>query len=228
LEDWQCGENNTCVPAEGTEDKPRIKIRPPPNYYNYGVDNKCYTTKDYCSAFESSYGKGSDWFVFNKCAETAASVDTKSDCCIDMGQSVGEFFLGKTLTRTGMRMMGYVYKIIGMLTQSSNMMIINEKNLTLDKVVSDDYVQGVPLGRYKWTDDNGQKSYALGFDMAKLSKAFPHEVVQHADGQWHVALDKPITADPRSFRKMSFALKHSKEILESITSAALQTVSPGS
>jgi len=100
LEDWQCGQGDLCVPDSET-------VRPPPLFFDAHNTNKCYTTKQYCEAFEADYGESQQWFIYNKCKkDEQTQFDKKYDCCLNLGQSIAETFFGKTITRDAKKWFG--------------------------------------------------------------------------------------------------------------------------
>lgn len=86
---------------------PQIKKHPPFYYDDYS--GKCYMTNSYCSksvedgGYATSFGKGSEYLMgtFSSCSYPQGSrkeVQQGYDCCTPLGDSVGQFFVGRTLT----------------------------------------------------------------------------------------------------------------------------------
>lgn len=81
----------------------KSKARPPFWYDDH--DGSCYVTKTYCEAnlknggFSAGYGRSTDWYLGSTCsASSDKEVTGAYDCCTKLGDSIGEFFLGRTLT----------------------------------------------------------------------------------------------------------------------------------
>lgn len=76
----------------------------PPFWYN-DLDGSCHVTKTYCDAnlknggFSAGYGNSVDYWLGNSCTgSTDLEVRDGYDCCTMVGDSVGQFFLGRTFT----------------------------------------------------------------------------------------------------------------------------------
>lgn len=85
---------------------PQVKKHPP--FYYDDCSGKCYVTNPYCSnevedgGFETSFGVGKEYAggMFSSCSYPEGSrkhIQEGYDCCTPLGQSVGEFFLGRTM-----------------------------------------------------------------------------------------------------------------------------------
>lgn len=81
----------------------KSRARPPFMYDER--DASCHVTKEYCTAnlknggFSAGYGRSHDFWLGSTCGGTTdAEVVGAYDCCTKLGDSIGEFFLGRTLT----------------------------------------------------------------------------------------------------------------------------------
>jgi hypothetical protein len=79
------------------------KARPP--FWYDERDGTCHVTKTYCEAnlknggFSAGYGRNLDYWLGSTCTGgTNYEVKGGYDCCTKLGDSIGEFFLGRTLT----------------------------------------------------------------------------------------------------------------------------------
>jgi hypothetical protein len=68
-------------------------------------DSSCHVTQTYCTAnlkdggFSAGYGRSTDYWLGSTCSgDTKKEVVGAYDCCTKLGDSIGEFFLGRTLT----------------------------------------------------------------------------------------------------------------------------------
>lgn len=85
---------------------PQVKMHPPFYYDDYS--GRCYVTQPYCSnsipdgGFHTSFGVSKEYLAgtFTSCTYPEGRkkhVQEGYDCCTPLGQSVGEFFIGRTL-----------------------------------------------------------------------------------------------------------------------------------
>lgn len=82
----------------------KSKARPP--FWYDERDGTCHVTKRYCSAnlkdggFSAGYGRSVDYFLGSTCTggDTPGEVIGAYDCCTKLGDAIGSFFLGRTLT----------------------------------------------------------------------------------------------------------------------------------
>lgn len=83
---------------------PQTRMHPP--FYYDDRSGKCYMTKDYCKnsiekgGYETAFGHARDYIVFNNCTYPHGHsnyIREGYDCCTPFKQSLGEFFLGRTL-----------------------------------------------------------------------------------------------------------------------------------
>lgn len=76
-----------------------------PFYYN-SSDGTCHVTNTYCSAnlknggFSSKYGTSKNYYIMgNVCDNTTSTeINPDMDCCFSVGDAIGQFFLGRTIT----------------------------------------------------------------------------------------------------------------------------------
>lgn len=99
-------ESPTMPLEERIQAHPQTKMHPPFYYDTYGGD--CYMTKSYCKnavengGYNTSFGKAHEYLsgVFKSCTTPRgqeASVRKGYDCCTPFGQSVAQFFTGRSL-----------------------------------------------------------------------------------------------------------------------------------
>jgi hypothetical protein len=81
----------------------KSKARPP--FWYDERDGTCHVTKTYCEAnlknggFSAGYGRNRDYWLGNTCSGgNSREITGAYDCCTKLGDSIGEFFLGRTLT----------------------------------------------------------------------------------------------------------------------------------
>jgi hypothetical protein len=81
----------------------KSKARPP--FWYDERDGTCHVTKTYCEAnlknggFSAGYGRSHDYWMGSTCGGGNENEVTGAyDCCTKLGDSIGEFFLGRTLT----------------------------------------------------------------------------------------------------------------------------------
>ena len=79
------------------------KARPPFMYDER--DGTCHVTRTYCTAnlkdggFSAGYGRSTNYWLGSTCSgDTKGEVVGAYECCTKLGDSIGEFFLGRTLT----------------------------------------------------------------------------------------------------------------------------------
>ena len=81
------------------------KSRARPPFWYDERDSSCHVTKTYCTAnlknggYSAGYGRSHDYWLGSTCGGTTdGEVVGAYDCCTKLGNSIGEFFLGRTLT----------------------------------------------------------------------------------------------------------------------------------
>ena len=81
----------------------KSKARPP--FWYDERDSTCHVTKTYCEAnlknggFSAGYGRARDYWLGSTCSGgNSREITGAYDCCTKLGDSIGEFFLGRTLT----------------------------------------------------------------------------------------------------------------------------------
>lgn len=97
--------NNPTVPLpQRVKDAWKTKARPP--FWYDDRDGSCHVTKTYCEAnlknggFSAGYGNSTNFWISSTCNTGGTQNEVKDgyDCCTKLGDSIGEFFLGRTLT----------------------------------------------------------------------------------------------------------------------------------
>lgn len=99
---------HTTVPnAAGTAaDPPCWKTQYKQPFYYRQEDGKCYVTKSYCEnnvgegGFAGSFGDAHDYWVVSTCTTPQGNsneIQKGYDCCTSLGQSIADFFFGKTI-----------------------------------------------------------------------------------------------------------------------------------
>ena len=201
----------------------------PPLYYNYGKDNRCYTTKQYCDAFEVSYGKSKDVFVFSDCNTTGQELDLDSDCCIDMNQSVAEFFFGKTIYRSlGKRMLGCDgCQTADVPPAEERLRASMPKPATTRQYLGADVakmspkpiptqrqlVPGVDMHLFEWKG-GGERGVFIGANPDQLRAKFPDRITRDQDGHEYFSMDDPHL--DRDVARLHFAYSRSEPLLSMI------------
>ena len=75
-------------------------------FYYRPDDGKCYITKSYCEnnvgagGFDSDFGDGTQYWILSNCTTPngdSNEVQVGYDCCTDLGQSLAQFYFGKTI-----------------------------------------------------------------------------------------------------------------------------------
>lgn len=98
-------ENDLTVPLpQRVKDAWKSKARPP--FWFDERDSTCHVTKTYCEAnlknggFSAGYGRSTDYWLGSTCSSGGPNREVVGayDCCTKIGDSIGEFFLGRTLT----------------------------------------------------------------------------------------------------------------------------------
>jgi hypothetical protein len=83
----------------------KTKARPP---FWYNTDNgECHISKSYCTnsldagGFDSGFGVAKKYWMFSNCEYPEnhdKEINSEYDCCTSLGQSIEQFFFGRTLT----------------------------------------------------------------------------------------------------------------------------------
>jgi len=194
-------------------------IRPPNMFYNYGKDNRCYTTKTYCAAFETSFGKSKNYVVVEDCNTTGNEVDVTADCCVKLGQSIGEFYLGKTITRTAIRIFGGTTLLPPKSTEGKQ--FVDHRLVNQEKVLQKDAVAGMDAALFSWNaralEEFGLSGVFVGFSEQNLRIAFP-ELLETSPAGYvllNLNLTKPSAADKNRIM-LDIMTRNSKDFLDII------------
>jgi len=104
----RAGSNTDSDPLQPLEQRVKDdwKSRARPPFWYDEEDGTCHVTKTYCTAnlknggFSAGYGRSRDYWLGSTCSggSDKSEVVGDYDCCTTLGDNIGEFFLGRTLT----------------------------------------------------------------------------------------------------------------------------------
>jgi hypothetical protein len=206
-------------------------IRPPNLFYNYGKDNKCYTTKPYCAAFETSFGKSKNYVVVEACDTSDKAVDTNADCCVKLGQSVAEFFFGRTLTRgvlsgSAGRFLASTLGLASMcaatgcIALAEGRQFVDHRLVKKEKLVKSQAIKGMDASLFSWNDkalkEFGLAGMFIGFSEEDLKKTFPDLLETSPESYVFLDLNKTTPAGDKHRVMLDFFTRNSKDVLETI------------
>ncbi|MCH9716856.1 MAG: hypothetical protein K0U52_07190 [Gammaproteobacteria bacterium] len=200
----------------------KTKARPP--FYYDKQTGQCHMTKTYCTGdldaggADAGYGSGDDYWAFSTCSYPDGEdleINTKYDCCTALGQSIEEFFFGKTLTSELKDLLtegkgdGWVWanegKFIASLGEDawngiSSFFSDPKLKEELKVELEDHLAPGLSLYSWKWSEEAetlyGLSGDGLGLITPEIAQYYPQCIVTNAHGhELFVPLESPDPGD---------------------------------
>lgn len=219
---------------------PRQRMHPP-FYYNE-ADGECYMTKSYCKnavnhgGFEVGFGESKKVLFgsFDTCAYGYGKdnmIQQGYDCCTPFGQSLPQFFLGKTLVSemrdvtTGKMSLGEFIAAnpadamgvgAGMAAGFGLLAFLSDAELKIEKklVYPDFAAPGVHGYTFRWSPQ-AQALYpeyttdqvTMGILASDVATLYPQAVLQNEQGHSFIVNDQQLAARDPTYRRIVNALK---------------------
>lgn len=210
---------------------PQTKMHVP--YYYDTYSGNCYMTKEYCSnsieqgGFETSFGKSHEYLgkVFSSCTNPRgndASVRQGYDCCTPFGQSVAQFFIGKTLLTE-------INDVVHGRLSFAELVAMNPAKAYILYSLSDDHVKedvtliqhdfagpGMHAYVFKWSplahqlypDQTGySQEYRLGLMARDIAAVYPDAVTPNEYGHLFVTTVPELYEHDAGYRRVVHALQ---------------------
>ncbi len=193
--------------------KNEYKVTNVPPYYYDDTNGKCYTTKTYCNQFGNKFGKQKDYLLFSNCKETTDEIiNTDKDCCVDLGTSIGQFFLGKTITECikdpSKKGCFLVDRILEFFCDARL-----KKNV---KLLKKNFLPGINIYLFEW-NDVASKLYKLqgksiGFMSHEIEQKYPALVQKDRYGYEFLKYDSSLCNRDKTFKKICVFMSNQKFI----------------
>ena len=194
-----------------------------PFYYDQN-GAKCYTTKSYCSnnltvgiggGFDAGYGEGEEYIkLFSDCKQpkgTQNEIQSGYDCCMDLGDSIGQFFLGRTILE-GLKdptsWATYVANTrLGTFFSDPNL----KQDISLLRTNYVDPTKDIHLYLFTWNSQAnslyGLNGMSIGFMADEISRYYPSQVYKNEYGHSYILPDETLSND-KTFKRIIYILKN--------------------
>lgn len=184
------------------------KMDIPPFHYD-ASKGSCKTTKTYCNNFFQEFGKPKDYVLFQNCTnKTSNIIDDSKDCCTNLGDSIGQFFLGKTIEDCIAHPSKCNDKIFDFYCDKQL-----KKNI---KLIKEDFLPDLNIYMFEWNKVAetmyGLKGKSIGFMSSEVKKKFPKYVLVDKNGYEYVKYSPQKCNSDKDFKKLCIFIHNTKFI----------------
>lgn len=182
------------------------KARARPPFWYDERDGTCHVTKSYCSknlkngGMSAGYGRSRDYWLGSVCSgDTKKEVVGAYDCCMELGDNVASFFLGRTLTTDfrelfegDMEGFGERWEDYYRRTGSGIADLVSDPRLKQGIVCIARHVAARDVHGYEWewtgraTQLYGLRGRARGLLTTEVKQKWPHMVHTDSNGYEHI------------------------------------------
>ena len=206
----------------------------PPWFYDDRTGN-CYMTKQYCDRFNMNYNKpscskDSDCNPDEKCFEGNCT-GPGSNC--SQKSSVGDYVVDFTIGSTLFYLFQHKFKCkesfewLNFSTLPTSIeKCVDIKKMFTKELMSDKFINGIPLYLITWKDKSLDDRFELGFIYNDIKKKFPN-ILKKIKGFWYVSMKtKDIPKENnKDIKRIYVTLARSKEMTKSFVNVVNNTKS---